>query len=89
MIEECNFKSKIRHRDSPGCNLTPEDIVCPGEENCILYQTYKNMIRINEQLSLNSYDVTQKMISEEIYEDCAFCIQKDENIIYNTTYRQI
>jgi hypothetical protein len=43
MLEECNFKSKIRHRDSPGCNLTPNDIVCPGEENCIIYQIYKNM----------------------------------------------
>ena len=49
MIEECNFKSKIRHRDSSGCNLTPNDIVCPGEENCILYQIYKNMGRINER----------------------------------------
>ena len=43
MIEECNFKSKIRHRASPGCNLTPDDIVCPGEEKCILYQIYKNI----------------------------------------------
>lgn len=40
MIEECNFKSKIKHRNSSGCNLTPNDIVCPGEDNCILYQTY-------------------------------------------------
>jgi len=43
MIEECNFKSRIRHRDSPGCNLTPNDIVCSGEKNCILYQIYKNI----------------------------------------------
>lgn len=42
MIEECNFKSKIRHRDAPGCDLTPKDIVCPGEENCIIYRIYKN-----------------------------------------------
>ncbi len=42
MLEECNFKSKIRHRDSPGCNLTPEAIVCPGEEDCILYHIYYN-----------------------------------------------
>ena len=40
MIEECNFKSKIRHRARPGCNLTPTDIVCPGEEKCVLYQVY-------------------------------------------------
>ncbi len=46
MIEECNFKSKIRHRDSPGCCLTPPDVVCPGEENCILYQIY---IKIEKQ----------------------------------------
>lgn len=42
MIEECNFKSKIRHRAAPGCNLTPNDVVCPGEEHCILYKLYKN-----------------------------------------------
>ena len=42
MIEKCNFKSKIHHRAKPGCNLTPKDIVCPGEENCVLYQIYKN-----------------------------------------------
>ena len=42
MIEECNFKSKIRHPEAAGCNLTPNDIICPGEENCILYQIYKN-----------------------------------------------
>lgn len=42
MIEECNFKSKIRHRDAPGCDLTPKDIVCPGKENCIIYRIYKN-----------------------------------------------
>jgi len=43
MIEICNFKSKIRHRDSPGCDLTPIDVVCPGEDNCILYQIYQNL----------------------------------------------
>jgi len=43
MIEKCNFKSKIRHPEAPGCNLTPNDVVCPGEENCILYQIYKNV----------------------------------------------
>ena len=43
MIEKCNFKSKIRHPEACGCNLTPSDIVCSGEENCILYQIYKIM----------------------------------------------
>jgi hypothetical protein len=43
MIEECNFKSRIKHRDSAGCNLTPNEIVCTGEENCILYQIYKKL----------------------------------------------
>jgi len=43
MIVECNFKSKIRHRDSPGCQLTPPDVVCLGEDNCILYQAYKKL----------------------------------------------
>jgi len=42
MITECNFKSKIRHGDKPGCNLTPTQIICPGEENCVLYLAYKN-----------------------------------------------
>ena len=43
MIEECNFKSKIMHRDSPGCRLTPPEVVCPGEEYCILFQIYKDI----------------------------------------------
>jgi len=43
MIKECNFKSKIIHREKPGCNLTPNEIVCPGEENCIIYQMYKKI----------------------------------------------
>jgi hypothetical protein len=42
MIKECNFKSKIQHRESSGCDLTPKDNVCAGEENCILYQIYQN-----------------------------------------------
>ena len=42
MIEKCNFKSKIRHREHSGCDLTPNDIICPGEDNCILFQIYKN-----------------------------------------------
>ena len=52
MIEECNFKSKIRHRDSSGCNLTPNDIICPGEKNCILYQIYKN-IGIDKRITID------------------------------------
>jgi len=43
MIKECNFKSKIKHHDSQGCKLTPPDDVCPGEENCILYQIYSKL----------------------------------------------
>ena len=41
MMEECNFKSRIKHRDKQGCHLTPPDVVCPGEDNCILYKIYK------------------------------------------------
>jgi hypothetical protein len=48
MIEECNFKSKIIHRNFSGCRLTPPDVVCPGEEKCILYQIYKNIEKINK-----------------------------------------
>jgi len=43
MITECTFKSKIRHGDAPGCRLTPPDVVCPGEEKCILFQMYKKL----------------------------------------------
>jgi hypothetical protein len=43
LIDECNFKSKIIHRNFSGCRLTPPDVVCPGEENCILYQVYANL----------------------------------------------
>ena len=48
MMEECNFKSKIKHRHAYGCNLTPHETVCPGEENCILYQIYRNTEMKNE-----------------------------------------
>lgn len=48
MIEACNFKSKIRHRAFPGCHLTPHDVVCPGEKNCILYQIYVKLEQIDE-----------------------------------------
>ena len=43
MIEECNFKSKIQHRDAPECNLTPNDIICPGEEKCIFIKFIKTL----------------------------------------------
>ena len=51
MIGKCNFKSKIRHPEAAGCNLTPNDIICPGEENCILYQIYKN-IEMDKQITI-------------------------------------
>jgi len=41
MIKGCNFKSKIIHEHRPGCNLTPTETVCPGEDKCILFQTYR------------------------------------------------
>ena len=43
MMEECNFKSKIKHPEASGCNLTPTHIVYPGEDNCILFQIYKKI----------------------------------------------
>ncbi len=52
MIEECNFKSKIRHPEAAGCNLTPNSIVCPGEDNCILYQIYKN-IEMDKRITIS------------------------------------
>ena len=42
MLKECNFKSDVKHHETFGCNLTSNNIVCSGEENCILYQIYKN-----------------------------------------------
>jgi hypothetical protein len=42
MIEKCNFKSRIIHGEFLGCHLTPNDVVCPGEDKCILYLIYKN-----------------------------------------------
>ena len=56
MIEECNFKSRIRHRDKPGCDLTPTEIVCPGEDNCILYQIYQNIE--NKKMNLKKEQLT-------------------------------
>ena len=47
MIEECNFKSKIMHHESPGCRLAPTDVVRPGEKNCVLYQIYAKLERVN------------------------------------------
>mgnify|MGYP006283110815 CR=1 FL=1 len=43
MLKECNFKPKIIHREKPGCNLTPNENVCSGEDNCIIYQIYKSL----------------------------------------------
>jgi len=43
MIKECNFKSKIRHHQKPGCWLTPNEETCCGEDNCILFQIYKKL----------------------------------------------
>ena len=31
------------HRKELGCRLTPDYVTCPGEENCILYQTYAKL----------------------------------------------
>jgi hypothetical protein len=44
MIEPCNFKSPIRHEHACGCDLTPKDNVCPGEEHCVLYQIYAMLV---------------------------------------------
>jgi hypothetical protein len=41
-MKECNLKSVVKHHETFGCNLTSSTIVCSGEENCILYQIYKN-----------------------------------------------
>ena len=40
MIYPCNFKSKVFKDDARGCNLTPDNDTCPGEQHCILYQLY-------------------------------------------------
>ena len=62
MIEECNFKSRIRHRAKSGCNLTPTEDVCPGEENCILFQTYYKLgiLQKKEKEQNNKTDITDK-----------------------------
>ncbi|MFE3845409.1 hypothetical protein ACFL1L_00925 [Thermoplasmatota archaeon] len=41
-MKECNFKSEVKHHELFGCNLTPNNIDCCGEENCIFYQIYRN-----------------------------------------------
>ena len=40
MIYPCNFKSKVFRDDARGCNRTPDNDSCPGEQHCILYQLY-------------------------------------------------
>jgi|GEM_PF-1306038 len=40
MIYPCNFKSKVFKDDARGCNLTPDNDSCPGEQKCIIYQIY-------------------------------------------------
>ena len=39
MIKKCNFKNIDN-----GCSIKDDEFVCSGEENCILYQTYKNTL---------------------------------------------
>lgn len=45
MIEKCNFKTNVTD-GTKGCRLTYENQFgnsrCVGEENCVLYQGYKN-----------------------------------------------
>jgi len=49
MIKECNFKSKVKHHDSLGCDLTPSQTTCPGEEHCVLYRTYYHLERAYDE----------------------------------------
>lgn len=47
MIDECHFKVKFRGSTKPMCGLAGWERErryfneCPGEDGCILYQTYK------------------------------------------------
>jgi len=43
MLDECNFKSKVHIGGKSCCNLTPANVTCAGEDNCVLFQIYKNV----------------------------------------------
>jgi len=42
-MEECDFKSKIRHHEATGCNLTSNSIAYHSKEKCFLYQVNNNI----------------------------------------------
>ena len=42
IMKECNFKSEVKHLEEFGCNWASNNVVCCGEEKCILYQISKN-----------------------------------------------
>ena len=48
MIKKCNFKIERKIKKFGGdqteylCRISYKFCNCPGEENCILYQTYKS-----------------------------------------------
>jgi len=46
MIKECNFKYESRRTSNPICGLGR--VSCLGEDNCILYQIYKETYVVRE-----------------------------------------
>lgn len=48
MMTECNFKMYTRITNKPVCNLQQtqlNEFECPEEDNCILFQTYKHIMK--------------------------------------------
>jgi len=63
MIKECNFKWKLEFGEQEEfCALySGGDNTCPGEDNCILYQIYKNIdSKTRYHVSVNKKDFEEK-----------------------------
>lgn len=64
MIEQCNFRlknskrmCKLQSESSIGLDTVTRNCLCDGEENCILYNIYKNTLKINPMFRPMSTEV--------------------------------
>ena len=57
MIEECNFKDKLIQYDEPTYDCVISKYLCCGEDNCILYQIYKQQNRKKQYHMINNVKV--------------------------------
>jgi len=68
-MNECNFRSKVQIRGQFCCQLTPKEMTCCGEDNCILFQIYKNLDKNNKGMNKILKDQNQRL--KQWADECA------------------